>query len=324
MMHVIGIDVAKATFDVALPQGVGKYRTRGKIANTPAGWKALLAWRATFAPAAVVCLEATGTYHEGLARALVEHGVTVYAVNPARIKAYAQSELARTKTDRTDAKLIARFFLAQQAARAIVHPYTPPTPSEATLRAWVRRLDDLKAMRQMESNRRESANEAVRPGIDDVLKALDAHLRQTEHAIRQLIDHDPDLRGKRELLISIPGIADVTSAFLLATLGDLRKYTDVRQIVAHAGLNPAQRQSGQHAGKTRISRVGDASLRAKLYLPALVAMKHNPVLAAFAQRLKQRGKTGKLAICAVMRKLLHLVWGVLRSGRPFDPNLALA
>lgn len=104
----------------------------------------------------------------------------------------------------------------------------------------------------------------------------------------------------------------------------MRQYTDVRQIVAHAGLNPARRQSGQHEGKARLSRVGDAVLRAKLYFPAISAMTHNPAVAAQAQRLKERGITGKRAICAAMRKLLHLVWGVLRSGRAFDPKIALA
>lgn len=205
-MHVIGVDVAKATFDVALPQGVdGKARQRGKMANTPAGWKELLAWRAKYAPEAVACMEATGTYHEGLAKALVEAGVTVYVVNPARIKAYAMSELSRTKTDPTDARLIARFFLAQQAAGATLHAYVPPTPSQSTLRALVRRLDELKEMRQMERNRRDVAEAAVTADLDQVIAVLDDHIRRTEKAIRQHIDDDPDLRGRRDLLTSIPG-----------------------------------------------------------------------------------------------------------------------
>jgi transposase len=324
MQSVIGVDVAKATFDIALPLLNGKYRTRAKVANSRSGWDELLAWRARHAPQAVVVMEATGTYHEGLAEALVQANVTVYVVNPARIKAYGRSELSRTKTDSTDAKLIARFFLAQHAAEAPLHPYTPPTPAQARLRALVRRLDDLKGMQQMELNRHEVANEAVRPGIEQVLATLKAQIKATEQAIRDHIDNHPDLRAQRDLLTSIPGIAQTTSAMLIAALGDLRAYSDVRQIVAFAGLNPALRDSGNHVGRATISRVGDADLRAKLYMPAIVARKHNPILAAFAQRLADRGKAGKVIICAVMRKLLHLVWGVLRSGKPFDPKFGLA
>lgn len=322
-MQIIGIDVAKATFDIALPLGQGKFRTRAKRANTASGWEELLAWRRKHAPAAAVGMEATGIYHEALARHLVQAGVTVYVVNPARIKAYGASELLRTKTDRTDAKLIARFFQASQLDGRLV-PYVPPTPSELTLRALVRRLDDLKQMRQMELNRRESASEVVIAGIDAHVQALDEQIREIEQAITDHIDNDPDLRGRRDLLTSIPGIADTTSAHLLARLGDLRQYSDVGQVVAHAGLNPAQRQSGKFEGKVRISRIGDATLRAKLYMPALVAKRHNPVLAAFAERLAARGKPPKLILCAVMRKLLHLIWGVLRSGKPFDPQHAVA
>lgn len=322
-MQIIGIDVAKATFDIALPLGQGKFRTRAKRANTAAGWEDLLAWRRKHAPDAAVGMEATGIYHEALARSLVEAGVTVYVVNPARIKAYGASTLLRTKTDHTDAKLIARFFQASQLEGRLV-PYVPPTPSELKLRALVRRLDDLKQMRQMELNRRESASEVVIAGIDAHVQTLDQQIRQIEQAIGEHIDNDPDLRNRHDLLTSIPGIADTTSAHLLARLGDLHQYSDVGQIVAHAGLNPAQRQSGKYEGKVRISRIGDATLRAKLYMPALVARRHNPVLAAFAERLAARGKPPKLILCALMRKLLHLIWGVLRSGKPFDPQHAVA
>lgn len=186
------------------------------------------------------------------------------------------------------------------------------------------RLDDLKQMRQMERNRCESVNAAVIEGIQTHLQLLDRQIQAVEQALADHIDRDPDLRNRHDLLTSIPGIADTTSAHLLARLGDLGRYHDVGQIVAHAGLNPAQRQSGTFQGKARISRIGDATLRTKLYMPALVAKRHNPVLAAFARRLAERGKPPKVILCAVMRKLLHVIWGVLRSGRPFDPSFAVA
>ena len=321
-MQVIGNDMAKATFDVALPLSDGKYRTKAKFPNTTKGYTEFLAWRAKHAPDAAVGMEATGIYHEALARALVEAGVTVYVANPARVKAFGQAEGVRTKTDRSDAKLIARFFEAQRPEK--LHPYVPPTPSEVKLRALVRRRDDLQEMLQMEQNRLEVADISVQQGINDVIRTLEEQIKQVRKAIQDHIDNDPDLRGRHQLLTSIPGVGDTSSAQLLAFLGDLNKYSDVRQIVAHAGLNPAQRQSGNYEGKARISRVGDANFRKKLYMPALTGKTYNPTLKAFAERLSEKGKPFKVIMCALMRKLIHLVWGVLKSGRPFEPEVVLA
>lgn len=321
-MQVIGNDMAKATFDVALPLPEGKHRTKAKFPNTPKGHAEFLAWRATHAPDAAVGMEATGIYHEALARALVEAGVVVYVANPARVKAFGQAEGVRTKTDRSDAKLIARFFEAQRPEK--LRPYVPPTPSEVKLRALVRRRDDLQEMLQMEQNRLEVADISVQQGINDVIRTLEDQIKQVRKAIQDHIDNDPDLRGRHQLLTSIPGVGDTSSAQLLAFLGDLNKYSDVRQVVAHAGLNPAQRQSGNYEGKARISRVGDANFRKKLYMPALTGKTYNPTLKAFAERLSEKGKPFKVIMCALMRKLIHLVWGVLKSGRPFEPEVVLA
>lgn len=317
MQLTIGADVAKSSFDIALPLENGNYRTRRKICNTPAGWEQLLAWHKKYAPEAAVGMEATGIYHEGLANALFAAGVRVYVVNPTQIKAYGRSELLRTKTDHTDAKLIARFFQARTKA---LPAYVPLPPSQRTLRSLVRRLDDLNGMQRMELNRLESADAMVRDGMLAVIDTLGQQIRTVKGAITRHINSHPDLRQRRDLLTTIPGIGSATSATLMACLGDLSQYDDVGQIVAHAGLNPAQRQSGAHQGKARISRVGDARLRAKLYMPAVTGKKHNPILAAFAERLAKCGKPGKVIICALMRKMLHLVWGVLRSGKPFDPS----
>lgn len=321
-MQFIGNDMAKATFDAALPLSNGKYRTKAKFPNTPKGHAEFVAWRAKHAPDAAVGMEATGVYHEALARALVEAGVEVYVANPARVKAFGQADGVRTKTDRSDAKLIARFFEAQRPEK--LHPYVPPTPSEVKLRALVRRRDDLQEMLQMEHNRLEVADISVQRGIKDVIQTLEEQIKQVQKAIQDHIDNDPDLRNRHRLLTSIPGVGDTSSAQLLAFLGDLNRYSDVRQVVAHAGLNPAQRQSGNYEGKARISRVGDANFRKKLYMPALTGKTHNPALKDFAERLSKKGKPFKVVMCALMRKLIHLVWGVLRSGRPFDPEIALA
>lgn len=323
-MDVVGSDISKRTFDVALSLGGVKYRTRASIANTAAGHAEFVAWLKKHAPTAAVGMEATGNYHEALADRLVAEGVTVYVINPSQIAAYAKSELGRTKTDRMDAKLIARFCKAQAATGGKLHPYVPLPPAQRKLKALVLRLEEVKGMQQMESNRGQTASAAVQASIDTLLATLQTEITRLEKEIRRHIDDHPDLRGGRELLDSIPGISDTTIAWLLAYLGDTRQFSDVRELVAFVGLDPRIRESGTWKGQIRISKCGHALLRAKLYMPAIVAKAHNSIIRAFCQRLAAKGKPGKVIIVAAMRKLLHIAWGVLRSNRPFDPQIAVA
>jgi transposase len=325
MAEVVGVDVAKATFDVAVAlDQAGKFRTRAKLANAAKGFEEFAAWMDKHAPGAAVCMEATGHYHEALATFLVGRGTVVHVVNPAQVKYFAKSQLARTKTDRTDAKLIAQFARSQATSAKLLRPWVPPTPAQRVLRALVERLEDLKAMEQMEANRLEVADPAVRGSVEASLKELKQQIKALEKRINQHIDSDPDLRRDADLMDSIQGVGKTTAAFLLATLGDLRRFKQPGQLVAFAGLNPALRESGTYKGKVRLSKTGASSLRAKLYMPALVAMKHNPVIRAFYERLLARGKQPIVGVCAAMRKLLHLVWGVVHSGKPFDPLHAVA
>jgi transposase len=318
---VVGIDVAKATLDLACQLTPDTYRTRGKLPNTPAGFAQLLSWLTRHAsPDAWVVMEATNVYHEAVATFLHVHGYRVCVANPKQVKAYAESELSRTKTDKTDAKLIVRFALSHQPR---LRAWQPPTPAERTLIALTRRLDDLKALHQMECNRLETADPAVHESLHAVLATLDKQIKATEAALSKYIDNDPDLRQRRDLLVSIKGISDLTASRLMAELGDIYRFGDVRAVVAFVGLNPALRQSGTWRGHVRISKIGSTILRAALYMPAVVAMQHNPLVRALAQRLRASGKPGKVIVVAAMRKLLHLAYGVLKSGRVFDPKAAL-
>lgn len=321
MTNVVGMDVAKATFDVAVGLAKpGKFRTRAKMANREEGFKELMAWLDKHAPDAAVCMEATGVYHEALALFLVQQGKTVYVVNPAQVKYFGKSQLTRTKTDRTDAKLIAQFATSQQAGAKPLSPWTPPTQAQRILRALVERLDDLKGMERMEANRLEVANGAVRDSVQASLKALRKQIKALERRIDDHIDKDQGLRHDAALMKSIPGIAKTTSASLLALLGDLRRFGSPGKLVAFAGLNPALRESGTLKGQVRISKTGASGLRAKLYMPAVSAKNHNPIVRAFCERLLARGKLPIVTVCAAMRKLLHLVWGVIHTDTPFDPN----
>jgi transposase len=318
MTAQLGIDVSKAKLDVCLLREGEAKPLESSFANEPQGFQKLSRWLERHAKGEVyICLEATGRYGEAVAEYLHGRGYIVSVVNPAQIKAYAASQLQRNKTDRLDARLIADFCRTQQPP-----PWTPPPAEWRQLRALVRHYDDLKETLQQQLNRLEAGSDA--PLVTSQLQAQVALLRQQMAEIRRQIedhlDQHPDLKQQRDLLVSIPGIGDLTAGKLLAECRDVRRFDDVRQLVAFAGLNPRHRQSGSSLhGYTAISRMGRGSLRAALYMPALTAMRHNPLLRAFAERLRQRGLPGRAVVIAVMRKLLHLVYGILKSGHPFDP-----
>ena len=317
MTHIVGIDIAKDKFDVCLMDEAGQAH-HGAWPNTKSGINKLYNWlKKHGAKTAHVCLEATGIYGDLVAETLHQRGYTVSVVNPARIKAYAASQMQRNKTDALDAALIAEYCRTQPPPA-----WTPPSPELKELRALVRHLDTLKQEKQRARNRLEAqtASPAVARQLRAQISLLEKQIAQTEQLIRQHIEHYPDLKQQRDLLKSIPGIGDITACHLIAELGDMRRFDDVREVVAFIGLNPRQHQSGKKRVTHGISRMGRASLRAALYMPAIVAKRCNPLFKAWAAQLTQRGLTGKQVIVALMRKLVHLAYGILKSGRAFDPH----
>lgn len=324
----VGIDVSKERLDVLLLR-VGEAEEKSQqegqqFTNTPTGYGKLQTWlnRRLKAEQLHVCLEATGWYSEAVASYLYERGYRVSVVNPARVKGYAASQMRRNKTDRLDAELLADFARTQQPA-----VWTPPTPQLRFLQQLVRHLEDLTLARQQVQNHLEDAtlSSALRQHWQTQLELLTAQITQTQQAIHDHLDQHPDLKQQADLLRSIPGLGDLTIGKLLAECRDIRAFTNVRQLVAFVGLNPRQHVSGTSIHKRpTISRTGSSSLRAALFMPALTAMRFNPLLRAFADRLRTRGLAGKAIVVAVMRKLLHLVYGVLKSGHPFDPHWATA
>jgi transposase len=319
-MFTLGIDVSKDTLDAALFDG-RKFKTR-KFCNTSAGIASLQGWlTAASAQGCAVGMEATGSYSEAVACALHDAGHRVSVLNPARIAAFVQTELGRGKTDALDAKRIARFTVLHQPPR-----WEPPPQAVRVLQALVRRLDSLKDLRQQESNRLLTAHPSVQPSLHAIIASLDAQIDAIQRAIGDHIDQDPDLHQKRDLLESIPGISTRTSAVLLSHLQALERCTSAKQWVAYAGLDCAVAQSGTSLQRRgHISKRGPASLRAALYMPAISACQHNPLMTPFAQRLRAAGKPGLVRVCAAMRKLMHIVFGVLKHQTPFDPGkLAMA
>ena len=316
---VVGIDVSKKKVDLVLVRG-GKSNSK-VFANNAPGHAQLGRWlieRGCSHEATHVCLEATGPYSEALALALVDARWKVSVVNPARIKGFAQGELSRNKTDQADAGLLARFCAAMRPSL-----WEPPSAAQRQLRAWVDRVQALKDMRQQELNR----IEALQGAEQDALKAhvqahiawLDEQIGALEHDIDDHIDGHPQLKNDASLLESIPGLGATTIAKLLAYAGDLRRFRSAKALAAFIGVSPRQRLSGTSVrGRAMMSRTGHQALRRALYMPSLVARRHNQALKTFADRLASRGMAPKAVIGAVMRKLTHLIYGVVKSGMPFD------
>lgn len=312
---ILGIDVAKRRIEAALLLG-GKIRNKS-FKNTSEGFEALTTWlRKLGVESTQACLEATGNYGEEVAIYLHESGHMVSVVNPARIKGFAQSELIRTKTDKIDAGIIARFCLAMKP-----EAWTPPSPEIRSLRALARRADNLIDMLTQEKNRLGTAHDSVVPLIKEHIVYLEDEIEKLRSQIADLIDRDPDLKRKKDLLASIPGIGKATIAALLAELNDLDRFKHVREVVAFIGLAPKETLSGSSIkGKPRLCKTGHARLRKALYMPALVSIQCNPLMITFYRRLKEKGKNGKVIVCAIMRKLVHVIFGVLKSGKMYDPN----
>lgn len=313
----LGIDVAKAKLDGALRLPNGKFRSK-VVANSADGFAQLIAWLASHQATPVhVCMEATGIYWEDIAQFLAAAGFTVSVINPAQIKAYGASRLARTKTDAVDARLIADFCAERQPA-----PWQARSAAEISLRALVLRLEALQAMRTQESNRLDVSRDAVHQDIQHHIAWLDNAIKQLIKAIDEHIDRHPDLKQKRDLLNSIPGIGERTSAIMLAFYADTQRFVNSRQAAAFAGLDPRQYESGSSVkGKPRMSKIGHAFLRKSLYMPAMVTLHKTVWGQRFKHRLSAAGKPPKLIIGAMMRKLVHVAFGVLKSGKTFDPAL---
>jgi transposase len=315
MLPTLGIDVSKDSFHVELSVN-NKLRHR-RFANSKDGLAELRAWLGKHkAPVVHACLEATGPYSEAVALYLHQQGHTVSVLNPAQIKAFGQSELLRNKDDRPDAGLIRRFCEKQQPAA-----WQPPPAQFRELQALTRHLENLLETRQQQLNRLEVTHtKAVASSLRKLVAHVETEIKRTEQQINDHIDRHPDLKQQCHLLQSIPGIGQRTASRLLAEIENLSRYKSARQVAAYAGLTPRNNRSGTLRGQTRLSKIGNARVRKALFLPALVAKRHNPVIRSFCQRLAQRGKNKMQLAGAAMRKLIHIAFGVLKSGKAFDPE----
>lgn len=319
----LGIDVSKAKLDACLLREGFKSK-HVIVSNDRDGFENLIQWLTennAATPGEIhACMEATAHYSQAVARFLTERGCTVSVVNPAAVRAFARCEMARGKSDKADAGRIAR-YCQMHKPRA----WVPPTEETETLLALVHRIEALEQIRQMELNREESASEIVRGSLQTILNAVEDEIKRLRKTLREFIGESETLREKRDLLRSIPGIGERSTLVLLAELSRADYLQTARQAAAFAGLVPRIYESGSSVrGRSCLSKQGCQRLRKALYFPAVVAMSKNPILKAFAERLLKAGKAKMLVLGAVMRKLLQMAFGVLKSKRKFDPKFGPA
>lgn len=263
-------------------------------------------------------MEATGVYGEAVAHFLHECGHLVSVVNPLRIKGYAQSNMQRNKTDRLDARLIASFCQTQKP-----DVWLPPSAEVKHLQSLVRRMEVLEEMFQAEENRLANSSLEIKPSIERMIALLKEEIKEFERQIKRHINRNPHLKEQSDLLQTIPGIGARTANLLLSEI-EFERFESARLIAAQAGVTPRKRQSGTSLKQTSLSKLGNARIRRALYFPAIVARQHNEIVKEFAKRLKKNGKTPMQIVCAAMRKLLHIAFGVLKHKRAFDASLAFS
>lgn len=296
-----GIDVAKARLDYyLLPEERG-----GGEANEEGGIERLVR-RIQSAQVTLVCLEATGGYERPLVAALHQAGVPVAVVNPRLPRDFARAQNALAKTDRLDARNLARF-----AERMQPKPTEPESPAARELRALVARRDQLNELLGQERNRLEHADDELRESHEQTLDFLRRQLRTIDERIARKVAENASFREMTERLESVPGLGPKTAAALVAELPELGRINR-RQIARLVGVAPINRDSGTLRGK-RTTGGGRASLRRKLYMPTLVAVRHNPRIRNFYQHLLRLGKPKMVALVACMRKLLTILNTLVRN-----------
>jgi len=322
----LGIDVSKAKLDAALYNGTTRKWRSTKAGNDRAGINKLRDWVPAKGGVALtdcrVVIEATGVYHEAVAVALHEAGCEVVIANPKRVRDYAKGKGLLSKTDRIDARVLARYG----AEGDELQPWTPPPPEVRTLRALLGRLDAVTQELQREKNRWEKAQatdtpQAVRDSLQRALRTLHDEHNRLRRAIEDHYDQHPELKQDRERLQSTPGIGKASADRMLCLL-KRHRFASARQAAACAGLVPIHHESGSSIHKRpRLSKQGDPRLRASLYMAAVVASQKNPPLRAIYQHLVQQGKSKMAALGAIMRRLIHIAYGILKHQTSFNPNL---
>lgn len=306
----VGIDVAKRSLDVYLASEDRSFT----VNNDTAGSRQLLK-QLPAAGSCLVVIEATGGYQSRVVGVLVAAGHQVAVVNPRQVRDFARGLGILAKTDRLDARVIARF-----GAQTDPRPVEIGSEKQAELRELVTRRRQLVEWRTAEQNRLETTRtKVVRKNVRHLIEQLDKQIRQLEEAIGELLQNEPELASKAAILETVPGVGPVTVTSLLVDLPELGRL-DRQQVAALVGVAPFNRDSGKFHGRRAIWG-GRAAVRSVLYMAALTARRSNPFIREFAQRLEAAGKPFKVVLTACMRKLLVILNSMIKNNLPWNPKL---
>ena len=310
----VGVDVSKDQFEVALDD----HSPTRRVSNDGVGIAALCAELAALgARVGAVVIEATGGYERQVAVALCTAGLPVMVINPRQARDFAKSMGHLAKTDAIDARVLAHFaatlYASERRERLLMKV---PEPQQQVLQALVVRRLQMVEMRVAESNRLDLSHRSQQQSIRAVLRVLDRQLAAIDRDIDAQLDEH--FASKLELLKGLKGVGRGTQAALMAGLPELGRLNRA-QISKLVGVAPLNCDSGRHRGK-RVTWGGRGPVRAALYMAALSAVRYDPILTAFYQRLLSRGKPAKVALVACMHKLLTIINAILKSGKPWSAN----
>jgi transposase len=306
----VGIDISKSKFDVSFPD-----RSKSVVyKNTPAGRKKLIATLMKLQPKRV-CLEATGNWENRLVACLHKHQIPVSVVNPRLIRDFARAKNQLAKTDEIDARIIREY------AEVMDPRLTPPlTEAQQKMREFTSRREQTSKMIIQEKNRLETiVDQDVIKMIEQSIAFHKEQLRLIEKELKALIDADEESRERSKILQSVPGIASITATLLISDLPELGSLNR-KQISRLVGVAPTNRDSGTMRGRRTIGG-GRVRIRNGLYMPTVVALRHNPIISAFYKRLVKNGKPKMVALVAAMRKLLIILNTMVKEGKQWEANV---
>ena len=315
----VGIDVSKKELSISMIVNNKSYYC--SVVNNKDGFKEFAKWLRSYKVDKVIaCMESTGIYGIAFANYLFKQNHQVSIVNPACINAYAKSKLSRHKTDKVDSKIIAEY-----ASKYELKPYIPTDPAILELRNLYNCIENLNTQYRKFQNYLES-REHLCSGVIKIYEKLCSNLLQEvaklEQRIDKILEDNTILKEKINNIQTIPGIGKKTSIAVISSVSDMSIFENGRQFAAFAGLTPKEYQSGTSVHKrSKISKMGSSRLRKALFFPAMTAMKYNPLMKDFAAKLKLRGKCGKVILVAIMRKLAHIIFGLIKHNTVFNINL---
>lgn len=335
----LGLDVGKSEIVATLMDDEEKELFRGSFKNQLSGFREMmkalagLTLKTSKEYHIYAGMEATGTYYLKLVKFLYEKEdqVTPYVINPNKVKKYMEYRGSRTKTDLQDSRIIA-MCIRDGVENDLFRPWFPSRKEHEELKQLVRLRESLLTMKTMEKNRIEGLKQNPDHSphamkiLEDHVAYLSQQIKELEAILKDNIKHGnfPDIEEDIERLKSIPGISDLTATSFVSEIGEIERFDGIKQIVAYAGLSPMEKQSGTSIrGKAQICKKGSSKLRQILYMPTLAAIRCNPVIKSFYEKLLEKGKKKMVAITACMRKMLHIMYGVIKNKAYFDPALCM-